>query len=68
VLVPGGRFVALEMRAGIHSLPTWLQPLPHICAVDMNHDTLDALRRVFGQIEVQRFWLGMLYLAFAEKS
>jgi demethylmenaquinone methyltransferase/2-methoxy-6-polyprenyl-1,4-benzoquinol methylase len=40
VLIPGGRFVALEMRAGIHSLPAWLQPLPYICALDMSHDTL----------------------------
>jgi ubiquinone/menaquinone biosynthesis C-methylase UbiE len=31
VLVPGGRFVAIEMRSGIHTLPRWLQPLPHIC-------------------------------------
>ena len=26
VLIPGGWFVALEMRAGIHLLPAWLQP------------------------------------------
>ena len=39
VLVLGGRFAALEMRAGIHALPDWLQPLPHICAVDMSKVT-----------------------------
>lgn len=67
VLVPGGRFVALEMRAGIHSLPAWLQPLPHICAVDMSHDTLDEIRHVFGLVKVNKYWFGMLFVAVATK-
>ncbi len=68
VLVPGGRFVALEMRAGLHSLPTWLQPLPHICAVDMSHDTLNEIHRAFGQVEVNNYWFGMLFVAVATKA
>lgn len=68
VLVPNGRFVALEMRPGIHSLPTWLQPVPHICGVDMSHDVLESLRRTFPQVEVHAFWLGMVFIANATKK
>lgn len=68
VLVPGGRFVALEMRAGIHSLPMWLQPLPHICCVDMSHDTLDEIRRAFKEVNVCYYWLGMIFIAVAAKT
>lgn len=67
VLVSGGRFVALEMRAGIHSLPVWLQPLPHICAVDMSHDTLIEMRHTFDEIELHYYWLGMIFIAVARK-
>lgn len=68
VLIPGGRFVALEMRAGIHFLPAWLQPLPHICAVDMSHDTLSAIKRVFQDVEVSNYWMRMLFVAVAKKK
>jgi ubiquinone/menaquinone biosynthesis C-methylase UbiE len=68
VLIPGGRFVALEMRTGIHSLPAWLQPLPHICAVDMSHDMLDAIQRAFQDIEVRNYWMGMIFAAVAKKK
>ncbi len=68
VLVPGGRFVALEMRAGIHSLPAWLQPLPHICAVDMSHDTLDEIRHVFQDVDVRAYWMGLIFVAVAQKK
>ena len=67
VLIPGGRFVALEMQAGIHSLPAWLQPLPHICAVDMTHDTLSAIQGIFKQVELHRYWMGMIFVAVAKK-
>jgi ubiquinone/menaquinone biosynthesis C-methylase UbiE len=67
VLVPGGRFVALEMRAGLHSLPAWLQPLPHICAVDMSHDTLPAIQKVFPQVYVSYSWMRMIFVAVAQK-
>jgi len=66
VLVPGGTFVALEMHAGIHSLPAWLQPIPHICAVDMTHNALYELRRVFTEVELHNYWLGLLYTAVAK--
>ena len=50
--VPGGRFVALEMRLSPHSLPRWLLPLPHICVDDMTQRTLDELKHAFGDIQV----------------
>jgi ubiquinone/menaquinone biosynthesis C-methylase UbiE len=68
VLIPGGRFVALEMRAGIHSLPAWLQPLPHICAVDMSHDSLNEIRRFFEGVEVRNYWLRMIFISVAIKG
>jgi demethylmenaquinone methyltransferase/2-methoxy-6-polyprenyl-1,4-benzoquinol methylase len=68
VLVPGGRFVALEVRAGIHSLPAWFQPLPHICAVDMSHDTLKEIQHVFENVEVRNYWLGMIFMAVATRT
>ena len=68
VLVPRGRFVSLEMRAGIHSLPAWLQPVPHICAVDISHDTLSAIRQTFEEVGVHTYWMGMLILAIADKK
>ncbi len=67
VLVPGGRFVALEMRSAIHSLPAWLHPLPHICGVDMSHDTLGELKRAFGELELRTYWLGMIIIAVTTK-
>ena len=68
VLFPGGRFVALEMRAGIHSLPSWLKPLPHICAVDMSHNTLPSIQRVFQEVEVHNYWMKMIFIAVARKK
>ncbi len=67
VLVPGGRFVSLEMQSMIHTVPNWLQPIPHICAVDMRHHTLDELRRVFPDVHVQKYWLGMIFVAVAAR-
>ena len=60
VLVPGGRFVSLEIHLGLHSLA-------HICAVDMSHDTLGGLRAVFGDVQVCHHWLGMISIATATK-
>jgi demethylmenaquinone methyltransferase/2-methoxy-6-polyprenyl-1,4-benzoquinol methylase len=68
VLVPGGRFVSLEMRSGPHRLPGWLKPLPQICAVDMTHHTLDELKRVFGVVQVHHYWLGIIFLAIVAKN
>lgn len=67
ILVPGGRFVALEMRPGLHSLPAWLQPLPHICAVDISHDTLKEIRNIFKEVEVYHYWFKMIFIAAAAK-
>ncbi len=67
VLVPGGCFVSLEMEARVHNLPRWLQPVPHICAVDLSRNVLDELRRAFPNVQVSRFWLGMIFMAVATK-
>ena len=67
ILIPGGRFVALEMRARIHALPRWLQPVLHICAVDMSHDTLSAIQRVFPDVAVHNYWTKMIFMAVAKK-
>lgn len=68
VLKPGGRFVALEMRAGFHSLPPWLQPLPHICAVDMSHDIVNAIQRIFPDVTIHNYWMGMILVTVAKKT
>ena len=68
VLLPSGRFVSLEMRSGLHRLPRWLQPLTQICAVDMTHQTLDELKRAFGDIQVHHYWMGMIFIAMATKN
>jgi hypothetical protein len=62
-----GRLVALEMRAGLHSLPAWLQPLPHICAIDTSHDTLPAIQKVFPEVHVSYSWMKMVFVAVAQK-
>ena len=64
VLVPGGRFVSLEGRSGIHALPrVW-----RVCGADMRRDTLAGLREVFGEVTVKRYWLGAISLAAATKQ
>ncbi len=68
VLIPGGRFVALEMRADMHSLPAWLPFLPHICAVDISHDMLAAIQHVFQEVDVRTYWMGLIFLAVAIKE
>ncbi len=65
VLVPGGRFVSLEMRLEIRSLPHWLQP--HFCAMDMSHEPLVGLREVFGNVQERHSWLGMISIATGTK-
>lgn len=68
VLAPGGRFVSLEMGSSAHALSNWLKPLPHICAVNMSHQTLPELRRAFIDVRVRHYWLGMFFIAVAEKG
>lgn len=67
VLVPGGRFVSLEMQLMFHSLPRWLQPVPLICAVDVGHGTLDPIKRIFPNVQVRKSWLGRISIAVATK-
>ncbi len=68
VLMPGGRFVSLEMESKIHSVPGWLQPVPHVCAMDMTHRTLDAIRNTFADVQVKDYWMGMIHIAVARKD
>lgn len=64
VLTPGGRFVSLEVRSG-HSMPKWLAP---ICAVDLGHETLLAIRAVFPNVQIQSYWNGMIFISVATKN
>ncbi len=68
VLVPGGRLAVLDVKLVDRRLPRWLHWMPHICAVDFGHQTLDELRRVFGSVEVRRYLAGFVYIAVAPKS
>jgi len=68
VLVPGGRFVSLEMRPSPHNVPGWLKPLAGICAVDMSHRTLNELRRAFTDVQVHKYWMGFFFIAVAKKG
>jgi ubiquinone/menaquinone biosynthesis C-methylase UbiE len=64
VLRPSGRFVSLEMRSGLHSLPWLWRP----CAVDMSHDSVSELEAIFGGVQVRRAWMGMIAIASAVKE
>ena len=68
VLVPGGRFVSLEMRPRPHNVPGWLKPLAGICAVDMSHRTLNELWRAFTDVQVHKYWMGFFFIAVAKKG
>ncbi len=67
VLVPGGRFVVLDVKMISSTLPRWLHGRPHICAVDLGHHTVDKLQRVFARVAVREYWAGCLYIAVATK-
>src|SRR3970040_1031462 len=68
VLVPGGRFVSLEMRPSLHNFPCWAKPLAGICAVDMGHRTLNELWRAFTDVQVHKYWMGFFFIAVAKKG
>jgi ubiquinone/menaquinone biosynthesis C-methylase UbiE len=72
VLLPGGRFVALEMSMNVDSVPRCLGPIAHrlmgVCAVDLSHRSLEAIRQVFGEVQLRRHWMGMIYIAAADKK
>lgn len=65
MLNPGGRFISLEMQSSVHAVPGWLRSLAGICAVDLSHQTLDELRRVFGDVRVRHYWIGTFFIAEA---
>ena len=67
VLVPGGRFVVLDVKMISSTLPRRLHGMPHICAVDLGHHTVDKLQRVFARVAVREYWAGCLYIAVATK-
>jgi ubiquinone/menaquinone biosynthesis C-methylase UbiE len=72
VLIPGGRFVALEMRSmNMNSVSGWLGRLAHrlmgVCAVDTSHQTLDAIQRTFGEVQVRHYLAGTIYIALTTK-
>ncbi len=67
VLVPGGRFVVLDAKMTGSRVPRWLHRMPHICAVDVGHQTVGALQRVFASVEVRQYWTGFVYIAVATK-
>lgn len=73
VLVPGGRFVALEMKSmDMRSLSAGLGKLAHrligICAVDTSHRSLQAIRAIFGEVHVRWYLAGMIFIAVATKA
>ena len=68
VLKPGGLFVSLEMSSMMHTIPRRLKPLQGICAVDMNHETIGALRQFFGDVRVVSYFLGLFFIASMEKQ
>lgn len=72
VLVPGGRFVALELRPmklpSSSSLPGHLMhQLMSICAVDTTHETLKAIQHTFSEVQVRYFLAGMTFMAVSRK-
>ena len=68
VLAPGGWFVVLDVQLTINRVPRWLNWLPRICAVDLGHQTVDEVRRVFTRVELRKYWAGFIYIAVATKG
>jgi demethylmenaquinone methyltransferase/2-methoxy-6-polyprenyl-1,4-benzoquinol methylase len=73
VLIPGGRFVALEMRSmDLGAWSGWPARLAHrlmgVCKADASHRSLEAIQRTFGDVKVRRYLAGMVYVAVAKKS
>jgi len=68
VLAPGGRFVVLDVKTISTTLPRWLHWMPHICAVDMGHQTLDELRCAFTDVQGHKYWMGFFFIAVAKKG
>ncbi len=72
VLVPGGRFVAVEMQSiDMSQVSGWLGRLVHglmgICDQDTSHRSLEAIQAAFGGVVVSRHLGGMIFIATATK-
>ena len=73
VLVPGGRFVVLDLRAGHNvsehrSKRSLVLRAMRICAIDPTHQAIDELRRVFATVQVREHWAGLAYVAVTTKA
>lgn len=74
VLVPGGRFVALEMRS--EALGSWsglagrlAHRLMGVCSVDVSHRSLEVIQTTFGEaVQVRRYLGGMISIIVATKA
>jgi demethylmenaquinone methyltransferase/2-methoxy-6-polyprenyl-1,4-benzoquinol methylase len=72
VLMPGGRFVALELRP--MELPSSSSLFGHLmhrlmgfCAIDTSHQTLKAIQHTFSEVQVRYYLAGMFYMAVSKK-
>ena len=57
VLVPGGRFVSLEMETHSGFMPNSF----HVCGINANHDVKAAIRKVFKNTEFEEYWMKMVF-------
>ena len=74
VLVPGGRFVVLDIKLSRTPAARWLRLAPlfhrlaHVCAVDLGHHIVDELRLAFAEVHVQEYLAGVYFIAAADKQ
>jgi demethylmenaquinone methyltransferase/2-methoxy-6-polyprenyl-1,4-benzoquinol methylase len=74
VLVPGGRFVVLDVKlqpaflARSPRLRSLFVRMMHICAADISHQTIEELQRVFANVQVRKYWAGWVYIAVGTKG
>ncbi len=68
VLVPGGKFVTLEMRTATLFVPARLQQLLGIRAGDMSCREIEEIRGVFEEVEVRNYWRKMIFIVVARKG
>lgn len=59
--------MSLEARTWHAATPGWMERMTVICAVDPGHRTLEAIREVFADVEVELYLGGILFLAAAVK-
>jgi len=74
LLVRGGRFVVLDIKLNDSILTRWPKLTPffvramHICMVDITHQPIDKLRRVFADVQVREHWRGFFFIAVGIKG